>query len=414
MNQPTPVSDNSANPPPRDTAGCGTPESRAELIRHINRRGKEEWLTPDEAAARKQQRKGRRRSLQHSLYHSLDKLNIFRNMKLHTLMVTVCLLFMFSLMAVVAWHGMKKIPRLIGGIQIQTNLDNKGAGGASIYVDGDIVVGKNTPVLIPNLSSGLHFITIEKPGFHAHPPVLKVNVRPGDTAHAAFTLESIPLLGELTVTVTPAVPFTCFVDGIRIPIIRNQPIKLPIGMHTIAAFKDGHVAEPSFQRVLIDQSSPRSITFIFTPRLATGKLQVFGTPNSRTQVYLNGTPTGMMANGEAIPIPCGKHDVEVVGDIHSSSNAAPVNVDILPGQEHSENFRADPPRERLPFSIETSMPGANIMLDGKWLPYLTPWNTELPPGRHYVNFYRDGKWFDTKDRLFAIGVGLADKISVQF
>ena len=421
MNQQPPPPD-SPSPSSQGEASNGSPSlpvspnDRTGLIRHINRYKQEEWLTPEEVAFRRRQRRTERKeSRQKSVSLVLTKIPSLRKMKLPSLIAVICLFFLFLLMSGIVWRGMSNNNSYrIGSVYVSTNLDKKDASGASIYIDGEMLVGKCTPFLIPKLPDGVQFIAVEKKGFHANPPVMKVRVHSGSTAQASFVLECTPLLGELSVSSTHAVPFNLFVDGIRTTFVPNQPIQIPVGMHTIAAFKDGHAAEPPFQRVLIDPKSPRAINFSFVPLRATGKLQAFGTPDAHAQVYLDGVTTGVMANGEAIPLTCGKHEVEVVGDIRSASNVAPTNIDIRPGMEHGENFRTEPAVDRLPFNIETSKPGANIILDGKWLPYLTPWSTELPPGRHYVNFYRDGKWFSANDRLFAVGPDKANKLTVDF
>ena len=61
-------------------------------------------------------------------------------------------------------------------------------------------------------------------------------------------------------------------------------------------------------------------------------------------------------------------------------------------------FRSRPIEGKEPLQLLTKNPGAAIILDGNWTPFVTPiQNLALSPGSHLINFMRGDSIFSEKD-----------------
>lgn len=354
-------------------------------VRYLNRYGQTEWIAPEEASRRKV---WRRKEFLRNLFFGQGR----RRLKKWGIAVAILAASLVTSYAV--WRSVRHGPTQYGAVVVQTEIP-----GAQIYIDG-VATDSLTPHRVPDLSEGPHSITVFKDGYVAKPPTCQLTIVGNQEKLAKFELSSIPVLGKVVIETSLTVDFQLYIDGFLYPLDDKRQAMIPVGYHVFSVVKPGYLAKPSSRRLLVTHDEVCRAAFEFVPENSLGYLKITREA-SEGYVYLNGAFTGFRTNEVCIPLRSGTYEVTV----HQNGRQyfpAKQDVDILPGKTHTLSFESQPVERSQRITLRTDTPGANIVLDGEWLPFVTPCaDLALSPGPHYLNLVRDGRLYNENDILVA-------------
>ena len=351
-------------------------------VQHKNRQGIIEWVTPEEA----ERRAGRRSKRKSSGRRKIRQRNQILQWALNIALVTVALGVFYYLLRYNP--GPARVNH--GNIIVTSDVP-----GAHIYLDGTEKRLLFTPDTLRNLPAGAHFLAIYKDGYTAWPPMQRIQVEANGTARAEFTLKSAGLLGQISVSANLE-KFTIYVDGIAVPALPESVIEVPAGYRVITVVKEGYLANPHYQRVLVKAGELTPLRFTFDPGGDIGYLDISSNLNS-AYVFIDNRFSGLKANGGPFPLPAGVYEVRVCQNGYSNIPQAEL-LRIIPGQTHALSFHLQPEAARDTLHIATATPGAGIIIDGHWQPVVTPArDLYLSPGIHFFNFMRDGRLYAAQE-----------------
>ena len=348
-------------------------------VKYINHRGGVEWITPEEARAREERRRKKTPSRHHRSYRRRKLVRFLVN---GALVLTALMVFM-----VLYRYNFSRKP-VYGKVLVVTDIP-----GAQIYLDGMEMKGF-TPDTLPRVKTGLHYISVYKEGYSAWPPMQRVAVGKSKLTEVRFALRGLAPLGEVIIE-TDRKPFRLFVDGVPHP-VHESVFKVPVGYHVFTVVKKGFLSDPLYHRVLVEEGKPVTLRFQFQPLEEFGHLRVSAN-ESQAWVYIDNQFSGFKANHQWIPVRPGIYDVRVRKNGYRVTPAYEM-INILPGERHSLVFDLQPTAEVRKIAILTPEPGAVIILNGEWLPYMTPLKSfSISPGDHFLNLMRNGKLYSTTD-----------------
>lgn len=351
-------------------------------VQYKNRQGIIEWVTPEEA----EKRAGRRSKRKTSSRRKIRQRNQILQWVINIALVTVALGVFYYLLKYNP--GPARVTH--GNIIVNSDVP-----GAHIYLDGAEKQQLFTPDTLRNLPAGAHFLAIYKDGYTAWPPMQRIQVEANGTTLAEFTLKSAGLLGQISVSANLA-DFTIYVDGIAVPDRPEAAIAVPAGYRVITAVKAGYLATPNHQRVLVKAGELTRLRFTFEPGGDIGYLDISSNLNS-AYVFIDNRFSGIKANGGPFPVPAGVYEVRVCQNGYSNIPQAEL-LRVNPGQTHTLAFHLQPEAARDTLHIATATPGAGIIIDGHWQPFVTPArDLYLSPGIHFFNFMRDGRLYAAKE-----------------
>jgi len=353
-------------------------------VQYVNRYGQVEWVPAEEAARRKQMR---RKEFIRNLFSASGRKRL-RKYGIGAAL-TVALLVVVYILA----RGVSRAPGLsgFGSVIVQTDIPN-----AQIYIDGDLKDGV-TPRQINNIPEGVRTFVVVKEGYVSKPPVKAVQVSVKKLQTVSFELTSIPYLGKVMVEVKDLQgEFQLLVDGFVCPMDVNRQVMVPIGFHVFTVVKSGYLADPPYVRTHVTRDDITHLEFRLTPEKDLGALEISGgAPYG--YIYIDGKFTGMRANDACITMRAGTYEISVRQNGYRADPLKQV-VDVQPNGRNRLVFSLKPVAEETTVAVQTTTPGANIFLDGEFLPYVTPMpDLALSPGEHFLNLYRDGKWYQPED-----------------
>lgn len=353
-------------------------------VRYLNRYGQTEWLKPDEARRRKQ---SRRREFWHTLWRGGHTPLRWRRYAVG-LAIGLALL----LAVAVTIYALSRRPARYGAVAVDSSIP-----GALIYVDG-VATEYITPHEIPGVPEGRRVLSVARDGFVGRPAAMAVQVTAHGVATARFELVGLPSLGSVQIDTNLQVAFKLFVDGLPTVLDDQRQALIPVGYHVLTPVCAGYLATPAYRRVLVAREQPLRLEFQFTAVRDLGYLEVLPDPAAAGQyVYLDGKFSGFPAAGGPIPLKPGSYEVEIPRNGWQCDPMRQV-VAILPERTHVLHFRVTPLAKGRTVKITAREPGTNVILDGEWLPWVTPLaDLALSPGDHFINLHRDGKFLAAHD-----------------
>ena len=347
-------------------------------VKYINHRGGVEWITPEEAKAREERR--RKKPSRHRSSH--------RRRKWLRLLVNSGLVFLaFMVFAFLYKYNFTRGP-VFGKVVVVTDIP-----GAQIYLDG-MEMKEFSPDTLFRVKTGVHYISVYKEGYSAWPPMQRVAVGKGKITEVRFELRGLAPMGEVIIEADRS-PFQLFIDGVPHP-MEGSVLKVPVGYHVFTVVKKGFLTRPLYHRVLVEESKTRRLRFTFYPVTEVGYLRV-SSNQSQAWVYIDNQFSGFKANHQWIPMEPGIYDVRIrKNGFRVSPEYETVNV--LPGRLQSLVFDLQPVQDFRQINIRTREPGAAIILNGEWLPFVTPLlQFRISAGDHFLNFMRNGKLYSASD-----------------
>jgi len=347
--------------------------------RYVSRYGEVEWLTPDEVHRRDNSRRSKKSSSRRKSRKRKQIIKVGIN-------IGVVVIAAVVMMAILKFGLTTKTE--FGALYVSSDVT-----GAQIYLDG-IQMKKFTPDTIFRIEPGKHFVSIYKPGFSSWPPMGAISVKANRTVSINFELRNSIILGKVIIGSENA-SFDLYMDGIHCK-VESGSVDVPIGYHVFTAVKEGYITQPAFYRVLVKEKTPQEINFNFKKGEELGYLQI-STVRESEYVYIDQSFTGVKANGETISIPAGTYEITVRENGYICEPESRI-VEVSPGGKQLIVFNSRSAKKSESIRIATKKPGAILILNGKWLPFVTPLRDfEISEGTHYLNLMRGEKLFSEKD-----------------
>jgi hypothetical protein len=350
--------------------------------RYVNRYGEVEWLTPDEVHRRENSRRTKKPTSRRKGRKKKQMIRIGSN-------IGIVVIAAVAMLAILKFGLTKKTE--FGALYVNSDIP-----GAQIYLDG-IQMKEFTQDTIFKIKPGKHFVSIYKPGFTSWPPMGAISVKSNRTVSINFELSNSIILGKVTIE-SNNTSFDLYMDGVHCKVVGGR-IDVPIGYHVFTAVKEGYITEPAYYRVLVEEKTPKNINFNFKKGEELGYLQI-STVRESEYVYIDQSFTGVKANGETISIPAGTYEVTVRENGYICEPESRI-LEISPGSKQLIVFNSRPAEKSESLRIVSKKPGATVILNGKWLPFVTPiLDFELSEGIHYLNLMRGEQLFSEEDIPF--------------
>jgi hypothetical protein len=350
-------------------------------VKYVNHRGGVEWLTPEEA----EERKNNRRTTKGSSRRKKRQIRKIMQWVVNAAAVLMALGIFGYL-----WRYNPNPVVSVGTMVVESDVP-----GAQVFINGVERSGFTTPARFSEMNTGTYFVSVYKEGFSVWPPMQKIVVEKGKIATAQFQIKSAGQMGALQINVDrPDVQV--YIDGIKRENVDLDHIEIPAGYHVVTVVKDGFLAEPPFQRVLVRENEATQVRFKMLPAPDLGYLKIHSNRASG-YIYLSNRFTGIKTNNPAFPVAPGVYEIRVVeNDYYSLPEKEFVRIES--GDTLELNFNLQPIARRDTLQLLTPKPGANIVLNGEVLPFVTPMpQLVLNSGVNYINLMRNGQLYEDKD-----------------
>jgi hypothetical protein len=264
------------------------------------------------------------------------------------------------------------------------------ATGATVQIDG---IGKGT---IPNafdLPAGRHQVDVTKPGFKDWTQWFDLAEAEHHTHDVALVHAEAPA-GALLVTSDAG--GDVYVDGVRRDVAPAIITGVPAGDHVIEVRKDG--VPPWRQNVTVPSGQQVKVAATFGASAAgNGSLRVIASEPD-AEIFVDGEDKGRSPASIA-SIPPGDHVVEAR---KVKFKPAQQTIHVVAGQNALAQLTleiAPPDRPHAGLKVQSTVPNAEVFVDGSSLGRAPVDRGDLDPGKHYVVVHRDG-YTDFKREVF--------------
>ena len=260
---------------------------------------------------------------------------------------------------------------------------DSGAQGAEVFIDG---VDKGTAPNSFELPAGRHQIELKKQGYKPFSDWLELAEGERRTRDVSMAKVEAP---SGTLLVTSDQGGDVYVDGIRKDAAPAIIPGIAAGDHVVEVRKDG--AQPWRQTVTVVAGQQAKVTANFapaTPAVAGSSLRLISN-EPEVEVFVDGEDKGK-APVTVNDLKPGEH---IVGARKKAFKSQEQTVRVAAGENAIVNFRmeaAPPDRPHATLKVQSTIPNAEVFLDGSSLGRAPVDRTDLDPGKHYVVVHRDG------------------------
>jgi hypothetical protein len=257
-----------------------------------------------------------------------------------------------------------------------------GAAGAEVFIDG---VDRGTAPNSFELPAGRHQIELRKPGYKPFSDWLDVAEGERRTRDVSLSKAEAPA-GTLLVTSDQG--GEVYVDGARKDVAPAIIPGVPAGDHVVEVRKDGLPPWRQTVTVVAGQEAKVSATFGTGPSATASSLRVISNEPD-VEVYVDGEDKGH-APVTVSDIKPGEH---IVGARKKTFKSQEQTVRVAAGENAIVSFRmepAPPDRPHAALKVQSTIPNAEVFLDGSSLGRAPVDRNDLDPGKHYVVVHRDG------------------------
>ena len=350
-------------------------------VKYTNHQGLVEWLPPEEAERRRQKRRYKNSGSTHRKHQKKRRIQFAINVSIIVFIgIVLLVIYKFN-----PWKGFN-----YGSIIVNSDVP-----GATIFMDGIEMTGL-TPDTLFKISTGMHYLSVFKEGFTTQPPMEAISVSSKKIPLVDFTLKSFTFFGKVNIESNLS-DFDLYVDGI-LQQINDTYLEIPAGYHVFAVVKKGYLATPSYYRILVEQNQIKTIKFDFSPEEEIGYFQI-SSNRKNEYVYLDDKFTGLKADGKPFPVKAGIYEISIRENGYLSTPEIKM-LNLLPDENKVVVFHSHAVKEKQSINLFTEKPGAAIIVNGEWTPFVTPIkNLALSPGSHYINFMRGDQIYSEKDIL---------------
>ncbi|MDD1705749.1 MAG: PEGA domain-containing protein [Methanoregulaceae archaeon] len=179
---------------------------------------------------------------------------------------------------------------------------------ASVTLDG--VSKGTTPIVIPNVTTGLHTVRVEKTGYQPLENLVTVNAGMTTNVHAVLSaIPPVPVNGTLNVQSAPA-SATVLLDGVNRGLTPLLIPDIPSGIHTLRLEKTGYTAWENPVTIIAGETTTVNATLIILPvPPVNGTLNVQSTPPA-ADMFLDGIYRGLTPRSLQ-DVPAGIHTLRL-------------------------------------------------------------------------------------------------------
>jgi hypothetical protein len=264
------------------------------------------------------------------------------------------------------------------------------ATGASVTIDG---ASKGTIPNVFELPAGRHQVTVSKQAFKDWSQWFDLAEGEHHTHDVALVRAEAP---GGTLLVTSDTGGDVYVDGVRKDVAPAM-IQLSAGDHVVEVRKDG--APPWRQNVTVPSGSQVKVAATFGAAAGDASMTVIASEPD-AQIFVDGEAKGM-SPAALSSMRAGDHVVEARKPKFKSVQQT---VHLVPGQNAVVQLKIEPApidRPRATLKVQSTIPNAEVFVDGSSLGRAPVDRNDLDPGKHYIVVHRDG-YTDFKREVFLI------------
>jgi len=263
------------------------------------------------------------------------------------------------------------------------------ATGADVKIDG---IGKGTMPNVFELPAGRHQVDVTKQGFKDFSQWFDLAEGEHHTHDVALARAEAPT-GALLVTSDAG--GDVYVDGVRKDVAPAIITGVPAGDHVIEVRKDG--VPPWRQNVTVPSGQQVKVSAVFGAAVGTGSIRAIASEPD-AQIFIDGEDKGR-SPATANNVKPGDHIVEA-----RKAKFKPVQQMVHVGQGDNAIVQlkmeiAPPDRPKAGLKVQSTVPNAEVFVDGSSLGRAPVDRSDLDPGKHYVVVHRDG-YTDFKREVF--------------
>jgi PEGA domain len=257
-----------------------------------------------------------------------------------------------------------------------------GAAGAEVFIDG---VDRGTAPNTFEMPAGRHQIELRKDGYKPFSDWLDLAEGERRTRDVSMTRAEAP---SGTLLVMSDQGGDVYLDGARKDVAPAIISGVPAGDHVVEVRKDGQ--PPWRQTVTVVAGQQVKVSATLGPAAATG--------GASLRVISNEPDVAVFVDGEdkghaPITVPDIKPGEHIVSARKRTFKPQEQTVRVAAGENAIVNFKmeaAPPDRPHAALKVQSTIPNAEVFLDGSSLGRAPVDRTDLDPGKHYVVVHRDG------------------------
>ncbi len=270
----------------------------------------------------------------------------------------------------------------VAHLEIAASPDS-GAQGAEVFIDG---VDKGTAPNTFELPAGRHQVELRKDGYKPFSDWFDLAEGERRTRDVSLAKAEAP---SGTLLVTSDQGGDVYVDGVRKDVAPAIIPGVAAGDHVVEVRKDG--AQPWRQTVTVVAGQQVKVAASFgpaAPSVTASSLRLISSEPD-VEVFVDGEDKGR-APVTVDNLKPGEHIVSARKKAFKSQEQT---VHVAAGENAIVNFRmeaAPPDRPHAALKVQSTIPNAEVFLDGSSLGRAPVDRTDLDPGKHYVVVHRDG------------------------
>jgi hypothetical protein len=265
-------------------------------------------------------------------------------------------------------------------LDLQSTTDGT-ATGAEVKIDG---VARGT---VPNsfeLVAGRHEVVINKPGFKPFSDWFELSEGERRTRDVSLERAEAPA-GALLVTSDAG--GDVYLDGVRKDVAPAIITGVSAGDHVIEVRKDG--VAPWRQNVTVASGQQTKVAAVFGAATAGGgSLRVLSS-EADVEIFVDGEDKGRAP----LSVPSLKPGEHIVEGRKTKFKPLQQTVHVATGENAIVQLKlelAPPDRPRAILKVQSTVPNAEVFVDGSSLGRAPVERTDMDPGKHYVSVHKDG------------------------
>jgi hypothetical protein len=275
----------------------------------------------------------------------------------------------------------------IAKLDLQTT--DGSATGADVKIDG---MSKGTIPNVIELPAGRHQVDVSKQGFREWSQWFDLAEGEHHTHDVALARAEAPA-GALLVTSDAG--GDVYVDGVRKDVAPAIITGVPAGDHVVEVRKDG--APPWRQNVTVPSGQQVKVSAVFGASVGTGSIRAIASEPD-AQIFIDGEDKGR-SPATANNVKPGDHIVEAR---KAKFKSVQQTVHVGQGDNAIVQLKmelAPPDRPKAGLKVQSTVPNAEVFVDGSSLGRAPVDRNDLDPGKHYIVVHRDG-YTDFKREVF--------------
>jgi hypothetical protein len=266
----------------------------------------------------------------------------------------------------------------VAKLDLQTS--DGSATGANVNIDG---VSKGTVPNVFELPAGRHQVDVTKQGFKEWSQWVDLKEGEYRTNDVALPRAEAPT-GALLVTSDAG--GDVYVDGVRKDVAPAIITGVPAGDHVIEVRKEG--VAPWRQNVTVPSGQQVKVSAVFGPNVGTGSIRAIASEDG-AQIFIDGEDKGKTP-ATANNVKPGDHIVEAR---KAKFKSVQQTVHVGQGDNAIVQLKmelAPPDRPKATLKVQSTVPNAEVFVDGSSLGRAPVDRNDMDPGKHYIVVHRDG------------------------